>query len=129
MHEYSNSCYIIGKPEVYHPRRWEYTDAGRQYLQRPANNRGFEFTVMSYNVLAQNLLEDNYKMYYRSPSYVLKWRHRATLLLKELKYHTPDVSLNSLSVFLYSDLLDTFYLKLTIYKDVEKKHTVTLIFL
>ncbi|XP_045168084.2 protein angel homolog 2-like isoform X2 [Mercenaria mercenaria] len=75
----------------YYPRQWEYTEVGQQYLRHPSWHRGFEFTVMSYNVLAQNLLEDNYNMYYNSPHKVLDWKYRKKQLLKELRYHSPDV--------------------------------------
>jgi mRNA deadenylase 3'-5' endonuclease subunit Ccr4 len=75
----------------YYPRQWEYTKFGQQFLRHPARHRGIEFTVMSYNILAQNLLENNYNLYYNSPHEVLDWRYRKKQLMRELIYHSPDV--------------------------------------
>ncbi|WAR19516.1 ANGE2-like protein [Mya arenaria] len=75
----------------YHGRRWEYTEIGHYYLQRPAHQRGFEFTIMSYNVLAQNLLQDNRRMYNYCRQQFLEWEFRRERLLEELRFLLPDV--------------------------------------
>lgn len=75
----------------YHGRRWEYSEKGKYYLQRPDHHQGFTFTVMSYNVLAQELLEQHREMYYGSWD-VLGWKSRKRKLLQEIKVHMPDVS-------------------------------------
>ena len=75
----------------YHGRRWEYTETGKYYFQRPDHHRGFTFTVMTYNILAQDLLERHSNMYNGSWD-ILEWRYRRRKLLQEIKHHMPDVS-------------------------------------
>ncbi|KAH3855003.1 protein angel homolog 2-like [Dreissena polymorpha] len=75
----------------YQGRQWEYTEVGRYYLQRPERHRGFEFSVMSYNVLAQNLLEDNRLLYAHSSPSALDWNKRKDRVLKEIVHHFADV--------------------------------------
>lgn len=87
-HEYS---YTFSGSDEYYPRQWEYTNTGKYYMRRPEQHRGFEFTVMSYNVLAQNLLEDNFGLYTNCLPEALEWENRRRLLMKELKYHSPDI--------------------------------------
>lgn len=82
------------KPELCfgHPRDWELTQCGRQYFRKPkSQQQGLEFTVMSYNVLAQNLLRDNMYLYTDCDYDVLEWKYRKEQLLAELKHHKPDV--------------------------------------
>lgn len=57
------------------------------------------FTVMSYNILAQDLLEANEDLYRHSPSKVLDWSFRRTLLVKEIQKWAPDVSQTQLRAF------------------------------
>lgn len=78
----------------YQGRRWDYTDAGRYYMQRPEKQKGFTFTVMSYNVLAQELLEIHSNMYFHATWEILDWQYRSQKLLQELKHHLPDVCIN-----------------------------------
>ena len=56
------------------------------------SERGLDFTVMSYNILAQNLLEDNRYLYTDCDEYILRWKYRKRQLMAELKHHRPDVS-------------------------------------
>lgn len=51
-----------------------------------------DFTVMSYNLLAQDLLELNQHLYAHCPLEVLAWNYRYNLLVEEIKKWTPDVS-------------------------------------
>lgn len=64
-------------------RHWELTSLGAQQLHKPVH--GFEFFVMSYNILAQNLLEDNVHLYRESDQQVLDWKNRSRKLLMEIK--------------------------------------------
>nr|XP_015825695.2 protein angel homolog 1 [Nothobranchius furzeri] len=50
-----------------------------------------DFTVMSYNILAQDLLEANKQLYVQCPLEVLDWTYRCSLLLKEIENWTPDI--------------------------------------
>lgn len=47
---------------------------------------------MSYNILAQNLLEDNPYLYTTCEDDFLDWEYRQQKLLCEIKRHYPDVS-------------------------------------
>ncbi|XP_071151209.1 protein angel homolog 2-like isoform X1 [Mytilus edulis] len=70
-------------------RQWELTRLGIEQLQRP--RPGFEFTIMSYNILAQNLLEDNKYLYRESPQQVLDWKYRSEKLLQEIQALNAEI--------------------------------------
>lgn len=50
------------------------------------------FTVMSYNVLAQQLLENHKYLYRKHDIRALTWEYRSTVLLKEIREADADVS-------------------------------------
>lgn len=52
----------------------------------------FDFTVMSYNILAQDLLEINSELYVHCSEALLAWDSRLQNILKELQTWEPDVS-------------------------------------
>lgn len=54
---------------------------------------GFIFTVMSYNVLAQDLLMQHPQLYYQHDQNALKWKARWQNIFEEIKKLNPDVSL------------------------------------
>jgi mRNA deadenylase 3'-5' endonuclease subunit Ccr4 len=56
----------------------------------PGNS--MEVTLMSYNILAQQYLNDCYYLYENCPSGALSWDYRSKCLLQEIKHHLPDVS-------------------------------------
>lgn len=58
----------------------------------PFTKASMDFTVMSYNILAQDLLEANQELYTHCPLEVLDWKFRCSLLLEEIMKWTPDVS-------------------------------------
>ncbi|XP_055720807.1 protein angel homolog 1 isoform X1 [Salvelinus fontinalis] len=51
----------------------------------------FDFTVMSYNILAQDLLEANQELYTHCPLGVLSWDYRFPNLTQEFKKWEPDI--------------------------------------
>ncbi|RXN22819.1 angel -like protein [Labeo rohita] len=51
----------------------------------------FDFTIMSYNILAQDLLEANPQLYTHCPEEVLVWDQRLWTILKELQIWEPDI--------------------------------------
>ncbi|XP_070836203.1 protein angel homolog 1 [Chaetodon trifascialis] len=57
----------------------------------PFTKPSMDFTVMSYNVLAQDLLEANWELYTHCPLEVLDWSYRCSLLLEEIMKWTPDI--------------------------------------
>lgn len=52
----------------------------------------FDFSVMSYNILSQDLLEDNSHLYRHCRRPVLHWSFRFPNILKEIKHFDADVS-------------------------------------
>ncbi|XP_076603993.1 protein angel homolog 1 [Chaetodon auriga] len=57
----------------------------------PFTKPSMDFTVMSYNILAQDLLEANWELYTHCPLEVLDWSYRCSLLLEEITKWTPDI--------------------------------------
>jgi len=58
-----------------------------------SQQNGFKFTIATYNVLAQNLLEDNSYLYsHCKNAHYLEWSYRQKQLLAEIAYYQPDVS-------------------------------------
>ncbi|XP_065123472.1 protein angel homolog 1 isoform X2 [Paramisgurnus dabryanus] len=51
----------------------------------------FEFSIMSYNILAQDLLESHPQLYKHCREEVLAWDHRLLLILQELRIWEPDI--------------------------------------
>ncbi|XP_036449767.1 protein angel homolog 1 isoform X1 [Colossoma macropomum] len=51
----------------------------------------FAFTVMSYNILAQDLLEANSELYLHCSEGMLAWENRLHAILKELQTWEPDI--------------------------------------
>lgn len=52
----------------------------------------FDFSVVSYNILSQELLEDNKYLYHHCHPDVLPWSHRLPNLLAEIQQLDADVS-------------------------------------
>ncbi|XP_053370799.1 protein angel homolog 2 isoform X1 [Clarias gariepinus] len=51
----------------------------------------FDFSVMSYNILSQELLLSNTYLYRHCNPYVLQWHHRFSNLIAELEHHSADI--------------------------------------
>ncbi|KAG1963535.1 protein angel homolog 2 isoform X2 [Pimephales promelas] len=51
----------------------------------------FDFSVMSYNILSQDLLCDNTYLYRHCNPPVLDWHHRFSNIIKELEQHSADI--------------------------------------
>lgn len=77
-------------------RPWEITKKGKQFYSSygDLSHTVYEFSIASYNVLAQNLLLENNYLYRGCKSKWLNWSFRKWRLLSELKKHSPDVSVN-----------------------------------
>ena len=74
-----------------------YTAAGRKLHGNSstvsAQKNSFKFTIATYNVLAQNLLEENSYLYsHCSELRYLEWSYRQQQLLAEIIRYEPDVS-------------------------------------
>ncbi|KAJ8377782.1 hypothetical protein AAFF_G00253980 [Aldrovandia affinis] len=75
-------------------RQWEdfshlYREKSQSRDRKPA--RPFDFSVMSYNILSQDLLQDNIYLYKHCRSSVLEWNHRFDNILRELEQHDADI--------------------------------------
>ncbi|KAL3874506.1 hypothetical protein ACJMK2_037515 [Sinanodonta woodiana] len=74
---------------------WELTQKGEEYKVHTSVEKrlkkGFVFTVMSYNVLAQHLLEDNMTLYTHCSQSSLDWKHRKHRLMEEFQKHNLDI--------------------------------------
>ncbi|XP_042633992.1 protein angel homolog 2-like isoform X2 [Cyprinus carpio] len=75
-------------------RHWE--DLSHLCTAAPSVNGGrqkwpFDFSVMSYNILSQDLLCDNTYLYRHCHPPILDWRHRYPNIIKELDKHSADI--------------------------------------
>lgn len=64
----------------------------------------FDFSVMSYNILSQNLLEDNSHLYRHCRRPILHWSFRFPNILKEIKNFDADVSTKYLNTSFKKEL-------------------------
>ncbi|XP_037274722.2 protein angel homolog 2 isoform X1 [Rhipicephalus microplus] len=79
------------RERVRRSRYWVPTDLGQVHGGSGGSGGGLVFTVMSYNVLAQGLLEDNPYLYQHCHEDVLQWTLRRKNLLAELKEINADI--------------------------------------
>ncbi|XP_064196254.1 protein angel homolog 2 isoform X1 [Anguilla rostrata] len=77
------------RPPTEIKRQWE--DFSHLYKRRSKSDSPFDFSVMSYNILSQQLLQENAYLYKHCPSSVLDWSHRFPNILKELELHNADI--------------------------------------
>ncbi|KAL8611108.1 hypothetical protein ACOMHN_064398 [Nucella lapillus] len=81
------------------PRQWETTDLGVTTRQtdgevattQNSRRRPLTFTLMSYNILAQDLIDMNLDLYTRSSPEALNWWQRRRRLIAEIVYHNADI--------------------------------------
>lgn len=57
----------------------------------PFTKASMDFTIMSYNILADDLLMANMELYTHCPLEVLDWGYRSTRVLEEVLKWSPDV--------------------------------------
>lgn len=69
-------------------RHWE---ACSSDLQPPGDSTAFDFSVMTYNILSQDLLQDNGYLYRHCNPDVLPWDYRLPNLLAEIQQHDADI--------------------------------------
>ncbi|XP_069003340.1 protein angel homolog 2 isoform X1 [Embiotoca jacksoni] len=80
--DFTSSCILTLQ------RHWETCSTD---LQPPGGSAGFDFSVMSYNILSQELLRDNGFLYGHCEPGVLRWDFRLHNLLQEIQQHDADV--------------------------------------
>lgn len=72
-------------------------------------NTSFTFKVMSYNVLAQTLLEGHMYLYKNHDRRALGWARRWGLIYEEIKDENPEVWVKFVKTVLHYSLLIPFW--------------------
>ncbi|NXD75680.1 ANGE1 protein, partial [Halcyon senegalensis] len=73
-------------------RDWEDLSVQPCVLEQVSENSPlFEFRVMSYNILAQDLVEQGLDLYLHCHPDILNWNYRLPNLLQEIQHWDPDV--------------------------------------
>lgn len=80
-----------------------------EHIKPPSSKAGFIFTLMSYNVLAQDLLEKHPHLYRKHNPVTLEWETRWYNLLNEIKKFIPDVC-TCINVYIYIPDLHYIYI-------------------
>lgn len=100
-------------------RRWLCCQ-GYQYYQN-GESCAINFTVMSYNILSQKLLNKHIYLYGSSPTGALKWECRSESLVREILCH--DVDILCLQELEETDYNEIFKPNLVGYEGMYKKKT------
>uniref|UniRef100_A0ABM5FLG2 Protein angel homolog 2 n=1 Tax=Pogona vitticeps TaxID=103695 RepID=A0ABM5FLG2_9SAUR len=90
------------KPKGLIKRHWEYfcqqskkmkvLEEEQQIFQDSKDSQEkFDFTVMSYNILSQDLLEDNSHLYKHCQHHILAWKYRFPNILADIKRFDADI--------------------------------------
>lgn len=82
---------LLAPPPSGLQRRWEAV-ASSAGVEPAEGSAAFDFSVVSYNVLSQELLEGNAYLYRHCHPAVLPWSHRLPNLLAEIQRLDADVS-------------------------------------
>jgi mRNA deadenylase 3'-5' endonuclease subunit Ccr4 len=64
------------------------------------------FTVMSYNVLSQDLLQSHQYLYHKHKARALKWKRRSHVLYSEIQEANADVCIDHTHTYTHTDRLD-----------------------
>ncbi|XP_061901033.1 protein angel homolog 2 [Entelurus aequoreus] len=72
-------------------RRWEVSPACHTKVLPPRGSWLLDFSVMSYNILSQELLQDNAYLYQHCHPHLLDWTYRLQNLLAEIQKYDADV--------------------------------------
>ncbi|NXY03263.1 ANGE1 protein, partial [Pteruthius melanotis] len=87
--------YPVPEEVPYHEilwRDWEDLSVQPCVLEQVSKNTPlFEFRVMSYNILAQDLVEQGLDLYVHCHPDILNWNYRLPNLLQEIQHWDPDV--------------------------------------
>ncbi|KAM7368363.1 hypothetical protein PAMP_014586 [Pampus punctatissimus] len=72
-------------------RHWDASPACSTCPQPPGDSAAFDFSVLSYNILSQELLQDNASLYRHCHPGVLRWDYRLPNLLAEIRHYNADI--------------------------------------
>ncbi|XP_069494122.1 protein angel homolog 1 isoform X2 [Ambystoma mexicanum] len=84
----------LPEPIPYHEilwRDWEYFSLLTSCELNSGGVTQFEFTVMSYNILAQDLVQQSPELYLHCHPDILSWDYRYQNILQELQHWDPDI--------------------------------------
>ena len=87
QHDYENTSKSKGNPFT---RIWRNTQFGDKLSHGSHSDRHTSFTVMSYNVLSDDLMK-RHKNLYNQPPNLLNWEFRWEKIIKEIKHYSPDI--------------------------------------
>ncbi|XP_054879975.1 protein angel homolog 2 isoform X2 [Poeciliopsis prolifica] len=87
----SSSIQADGRPPQTAKGLQRYWETCSTEPQPPGDSRVFDFSVMSYNILSQDLLQDNAYLYRHCDPAVLPWPYRLPNLLAEIQQHDADI--------------------------------------
>lgn len=78
---------------VHKYRQWYHTNLGKSYINCDNYNKNgeFVFKLMSYNILAQDLLNTHRYLYQNHEQSALSWKHRFHRLLMEIQSAGPEI--------------------------------------
>uniref|UniRef100_A0A3P9Q0C9 Endonuclease/exonuclease/phosphatase domain-containing protein n=1 Tax=Poecilia reticulata TaxID=8081 RepID=A0A3P9Q0C9_POERE len=91
QHQPSSSNQADGRPPRPVKALQRYWESCSTEPQPPGGSRVFDFSVMSYNILSQDLLQDNAYLYRHCDPAVLPWPFRLPNLLAEIQQHDADI--------------------------------------
>jgi protein angel len=72
-------------------RYWHPTQFGDRYFENVKGMAGTPFILMSYNILAQDLLDGHNYLYAQHDQTALDWSHRYRILMREILSLQPQI--------------------------------------
>lgn len=89
----SSQAGLSKRDQLNEKRQWQYTHFGSTLSVSESKATPYQllFTVMSYNILAQELLESHRYLYHRHEPSALKWEHRKQILFSEIQEANADI--------------------------------------
>ncbi|KAM4690841.1 protein angel homolog 1 isoform 2-T2 [Rhinophrynus dorsalis] len=79
----------LPQPIMYHELLWR--DWEDLCDQQPIREKHFDFSVLSYNILAQDLVNQNPELYQHCDPFILSWEYRWGFILQELQHWEADI--------------------------------------
>lgn len=85
---------------------------------------GHYFSVLNYNILSQQLLEDHTYLYQNHSNNALSWNQRFYNLVGEIKHNNPDILCCQVNISQESSFIDDIYNKLLPFnfQEVQESH-------
>jgi protein angel len=87
---FSNDCSSVNSSEESFQRHWRNSTLGEKISNGEWTQEHTTFTIMSYNVLADDLMKRHSNLY-NQPMNILEWNQRWGRMLEEIKTYDPDI--------------------------------------